>query len=69
MCGGPLRLAATTRSSLGARLSQPIERTANAKPAAVQHVQIQHRRTDVRMPEQLLHGSNVMTILEQVRRK
>jgi len=32
------RLAATTRGSPGARLSQPVERTANAKPAAVQHV-------------------------------
>jgi hypothetical protein len=32
------RFAATTRGSPGARLSQPVERTANAKPAAVQHV-------------------------------
>ena len=32
------RLAATIRGSPGARLSQPVERTANAKPAAVQHV-------------------------------
>ena len=32
------RLAATTRGSPGARLSQPVERTANAKPATVQHV-------------------------------
>ena len=32
------RLAATPRGSPGARLSQPVERTANAKPAAVQHV-------------------------------
>ena len=65
----PARLAAATRGSPGARLSQPVERTANAQPAAVQHVQIRHRRTDVGMPEQLLHGSNVMTVLEQVCRK
>jgi hypothetical protein len=32
------RLAATTRGSPGARLSQPVERTPNAKPAAVQHL-------------------------------
>jgi len=36
------QLAATTRGSPAARLSQPVERTANAKPAAVQHVQINH---------------------------
>jgi hypothetical protein len=63
------RLAATTRGSPGARLSQPVERTPNAEPAAVQHVQVDHRRTDVGMPEQLLHGANVMTVLEQVRRE
>jgi len=32
------RLAATTRGSPGPRLSQPVERTPNAKPATVQHV-------------------------------
>ena len=62
-------LTATIRGSPGVRLSQPVEWTANAKPAAVQHVQIDHRRTDIGMPEQLLHCSHVMTVLEQVRRK
>ena len=39
MCAVTLAwLAATTRGSPGARLSQPVERTANAKPAAVKHV-------------------------------
>ncbi len=65
----PARLAARTRGSPGARLSQPVERTGNAKPAAVQHVQVNHRRTHVGMPDQLLHGPNVMTVLEQVSRK
>lgn len=39
MCGATLtRLAATTCGSPCDRLSQPIERTANAKPTAVEHM-------------------------------
>lgn len=65
--GSPL--AATARGSHGAPPSQPVERTPNAKPAAVQDVQVAHRRAHVRMPEQFLHSSNVMAGLEQVCRK
>ena len=58
-----------SRLTDGAALSQPVERTPNAKAATVQHVQVRHRRGDVGMPEQLLHGANVVAVLEEVRRK
>jgi hypothetical protein len=32
-------------------------------------VRVDHRRRDVRVPEQFLHGSDVVAILEQLCRK
>jgi hypothetical protein len=49
--------------------SQPIGRTADAPPPAVEHMRVEDRRLDVVMPEQLLHRANVISVLEQVRRK
>ena len=63
------RLAAATRSSRRSRPSPPVERTANAKPAAVQDVQIPHGRAHVTMAEQLLHRANVLTVFKQVGRE
>ena len=48
------------------RTSEPVDGAAHAERTTIEHVRIHHRRTDVRVPEQLLHGSNVVPILEQV---
>ena len=47
--------------------SQPIGRTLDPQPATVQHVRVDHRRTHVAMPQQLLHRPDVIAVLEQVR--
>src|SRR2546427_5125104 len=47
------------------RRSQSVERAANAERTLVQHVQVHHRRTDIRMAEQLLHGANVVAVFQQ----
>jgi hypothetical protein len=36
----------------------------NSSPAAIQDVRINHRGAYVVVPEQLLHGSNMVTIFE-----
>jgi hypothetical protein len=51
------------------RTSQPIERAANAKRAAVQNVGLHHHRRHVRVTEEFLDGPNVVTIGDQVRRE
>ena len=59
----------TFNTDCQARTLQPIERAANAKCAAVQHMGVHHRRRHVRVTEKFLDGPNVVTIGEQVRRK
>ena len=46
---------------------EAIDRAAHAKRATMKHVRVDHRRADVRVPEQLLHGSDVVPILEVCR--
>src|SRR5262249_30842735 len=48
---------------------QPIERAANAKPAAIENVQIDHRRVQIRMAEQFLDRADVVSCFEQMCRK
>jgi hypothetical protein len=48
------------------RTSEPVDGAAHAERTTIEHVRVHHRRTDVRVPEQLLHGSNVVPILEKV---
>src|SRR4030095_496017 len=48
---------------------EQFEGTSTRSRPALQHVRIDHRRADVRMPEQLLHGPDVRAILEQVSRE
>jgi hypothetical protein len=52
-----------------ARRSQPVRRAPHAKSTPIQHVGVDHRRTDIRMSEQFLNRSNVVSILEQMRCK
>jgi len=49
--------------------SEAINGTAHAEGAAIEHVRVHHRRADVGMTQQLLHGPNVVPVLEQVGRK
>ena len=62
-------LTATVAANARALPLQLVERTPNAKLAAVQHVCVHHRRRHVRVPEQLLHRLDIVTIDEQVCRK
>jgi hypothetical protein len=64
--GWPLRLAA---NGMGRRLSEAVDGTAHAERTAIEHVRVHHRRADIRVSQQLLHGPNVIAILEQVSRK
>ena len=41
----------------------------NAQRTPIQDVSVNHRRADIRMAEQFLNRSNVVPVLEQVRRK
>ena len=45
------------------------EREAHSGTANFQHMRVNHRRRDVGMAEQILHGSNVVTAAEQGRRE
>ena len=49
--------------------SEPVDRTAHAKWATIEHMRVHHRRAQVRVTEQLLHHSNVVAVLEQMGRK
>jgi hypothetical protein len=49
-----------------ARCSARIERAAHPSPTALQHVRIDHRRTDVLMLQEFLHGPNIVIVLQQV---
>lgn len=48
------------------RLIEPVERAPYAARAAVHDVRVNHRRGDVRMPEQLPHCANVLRRLQQL---
>src|SRR5262245_42716492 len=50
-----------TRSTL--RCSARIERTPHPAPTALQHMCVDHRRSDVLMPQEFLYCPNVVTIL------
>ena len=52
----------TAQLSVAERASSSIDRTENPKRAAVQQVQIRHRRAHVRMPQQFLHRPSVAPI-------
>src|SRR5574341_1333864 len=43
--------------------SARIERAAHPAPAALQHMRVDHSRTDVLMPQEFLHRPNVVAIL------
>jgi hypothetical protein len=62
-------LAANLRGQRFPITSDPVDRAAHAERTTIEHVRVDHRRADIRVPEQLLHGPNVVSILEQVRRK
>ncbi len=49
--------------------SQAVERAANPEAPTVQDMRVNHRRADVRMTQQLLNRSNIVTRLKEVGRK
>ena len=48
------------------RCSARIERTPYSSPAALQHMRVDHSRTDVLVPQEFLHCPNIVTVLQQV---
>ena len=48
---------------------QTVGRAPYAQRTSVENMRINHRRADICVAEQLLNGSNVVAILDQVRRK
>ncbi len=43
-----------------------VKRAADAAPATIEHVGVDHRRGHIAMAQQLLHGAYVVTLLQQV---
>jgi hypothetical protein len=43
-----------------------IERAADSLPAALQHVRVDHRGADVLVAQEFLHGTNIITIFQQM---
>jgi Transposase IS116/IS110/IS902 family len=54
------------RGCLGgaARCSVRIERAAHPSPTALQHMRVDHGRTDVLVPHEFLHRPNIVTVLQ-----
>ena len=46
-----------------------IKRAADMQAGPIQNVRVKHGRGDILVTEELLHGSNVVSVLEQMRRK
>ena len=44
--------------------SQTINRATDSQRPSIEDVEVNHRRGDVRMPEQFLHGADVVPVLE-----
>jgi hypothetical protein len=57
------------RPARGQRPLETVQWTLHTKPSAIQHMRVHHRRADVRMPKQLLHGPDILARLEKVRRE
>lgn len=57
------------RRAIGMGPKELIERAVHAAPALVQDVRVDHGCPHVTMSEQLLHGSDVIPVLEKMRRE
>jgi len=57
------------RLALIATTSQPVRRAAHAAPASVQDVRVDHCRSNVFVSKEFLHGTNVVTVGQQVCRE
>lgn len=55
--------------ALTGRTPQPVGGAADAPPAAVQHMRVDHCRANVFVSQQFLHGANVVTVGQQVSRE
>jgi len=50
-------------------MDSSIERTFNSLASSIKHVRIDHFRSDIFVAEKLLHGSDVVTVFQQVSSK
>ena len=46
-----------------------IQWTLNSNARPIQHLRVNHCRTDILVPQQFLHGSNIIAASEQLRRE
>ena len=46
-----------------------IKRAADMQTGPIEDVRVKHGRSDILVAEQLLHGSNVVSVFQQMRRK
>ena len=49
--------------------SEEIRRAVDAEAATVKYMAINHRSRDILVPQQFLHGANIVAPFEQIRRK
>ena len=81
-CGGVIRCAGSELSGIAPdtcfawlraprseRRLDPIDRALHAQPSAIRDVRVDHRGTDVGVPEQLLDGADIVSGLEEMSRK
>jgi hypothetical protein len=47
----------------------PVQQTAHVQPASIQHRRIHHGGFHIFMPEEFLHGSDVVALLKELRRE
>src|ERR671914_710386 len=69
--GGRLRAAFCETPTALTHLPSPslIKRTSDSQLATIQYVRVDHRRSNILVPQEPLHSSNIVALLEQLRRK
>src|SRR5687768_8920028 len=55
--------------AVGGELRKPVGRALHAPGTAIEDVRVEHRRAHVSVSEELLHGADVVAVLEEVGRK
>ncbi len=68
-CFRPTAEAGESCRSHWRRLCEAIKRTLDSSTATIQYVRVDHRGLDVLVTQKFLDGSNVVTVLQQMRRK
>ena len=68
-CNAGQCITNTLAGRIGRRFSEaePVSRALYAAPSPIEDMGVDHGRADIRVPKQLLHRADVVTVLEQVR--